>query len=368
LVSFGQGLQHYLEQTAEKMGSDKLIVQAKGFAPPGAGGVSFSKEDLEILAKTHSIDESAGLMFAQAEVKLKDGAKPKFVYATGSPTGPERRLVQQVFSLELLSGRDIKKGDKLKAALGFSYSIPDKVFSKAINAGDSILINGEKVDVVGIYKSIGNPQDDSNAYLSKEGFQEIFSRGDVFDMVLLRTEKVADARSAADAVSERFRKHKGQEKGEEDFHVQTFEQIVETFGTVINVLNGVLVVIALISVLIAAINIMNTMYTAVLERTKEIGIIKAVGSKEIDIIQIFMVEAGFLGFVGGAFGVLMGMSIASLGGSIAKNAGLGLLQPVFPWWLIAGCLLFSSVIGAASGLLPSLQAARQNPVEALRYE
>ena len=137
---------------------------------------------------------------------------------------------------------------------------------------------------------------------------------------------------------------------------------------VINILIGILVLIALISVFVAAVNIMNTMYTSILERTNEIGVMKSIGAKNRFILLIFMMESGILGLIGGSIGIGFGYVIAQFGGLIARNAGLGMLRPAYPLWLIIGCLLFAFVVGSGSGLLPSIQASRLNPVDALRYE
>ena len=150
--------------------------------------------------------------------------------------------------------------------------------------------------------------------------------------------------------------------------MQTFEDALATFGVVINVINGVLFLIALISLIVASVNIMNTMYTAVLERTKEIGVMKAIGATNEEILLIFVFESGFLGFLGGLIGVIIGYAISVTGGDIAAASGYALLKPIFPWYLIMGCLLFATLVGTGAGLLPARQASRQRPVDALRYE
>ena len=113
---------------------------------------------------------------------------------------------------------------------------------------------------------------------------------------------------------------------------------------------------------------MNTMYTAVLERTKEIGVMKAIGAQNKDVMIIFVFESGFLGMIGGIIGVFSGWVVAALGGKFAAASGFALLQPVFPAVLVIGCVVFAFLIGALAGLLPALQAAKLKPVDALRYE
>jgi putative ABC transport system permease protein len=269
---------------------------------------------------------------------------------------------------EVVEGRGLKKGDKLKANLGHNYRTANKVFKKALNVGDKIIVNGIDVDIVGFYDEVGNPEDDRNVYLTFEGFKEIFDKGDEYQTIVIRAADDQSPTELAEKIGDKFRKRKGQKEGQEDFHVQTFEQMRETFGTVSIVLNAVLVIIALISLVVAAVNIMNTMYTAVLERTKEIGIMKAIGSRNSDILFVFVFESGLLGLVGGILGVLLGYGIAKFGELMARQSGLAMLKPYFPWWLTIGCLMFAFLVGAGSGLLPAIHASKQKPVDALRYE
>lgn len=114
---------------------------------------------------------------------------------------------------------------------------------------------------------------------------------------------------------------------------------------------------------------MNTMYTSVLERTKEIGTMKAVGAKNSDVLLIFLFESGLLGLIGGTIGVLLGIGLGKGVQLIATNAlGTNLLQASITFPLVAGALLFSFLIGTLSGVLPAMQAARLKPADALRYE
>jgi putative ABC transport system permease protein len=243
------------------------------------------------------------------------------------------------------------------------------VFARPLATGSRITINNQPFEVVGFFKEIGNPSDDMNIYLSYAGMESLYPEvKDKYVMAVIRAAQDVKPSELADKIQEKLRKHDGLKKGEETFYVQTFEDLLATFAIILDVINGVLVLIALISVIVASVNIMNTMYTSVMERTKEIGVMKAIGARNSDIYNIFVLESGVLGFIGGAIGILFGYIVASIGGAIAANAGLGLLKPIFPWYLIAGCLLFATAVGAVSGILPAKQAAQQKPVDSLRYE
>ena len=114
---------------------------------------------------------------------------------------------------------------------------------------------------------------------------------------------------------------------------------------------------------------MNTMYTAVLERTKEIGIMKAIGAKNSDILLLFLIESGILGLIGGVIGVILGMTLSkSVELIAAQYIGSPLIKASFSLTLILGALAFSVIVGSISGVFPAIQASKLKPVDALRYE
>jgi putative ABC transport system permease protein len=144
---------------------------------------------------------------------------------------------------------------------------------------------------------------------------------------------------------------------------------LSSFDAILNIITVFLVGIAAISLLVGGIGIMNTMYTSVLERTKEIGTMKAVGAKNSDILWIFLFESGLIGFIGGFMGVLLGYGISKTVEIIAiTTLNTTLLRAAVPAYLIFGCLGFAFLIGALSGTIPALMASKLKPVDALRYE
>ena len=370
LISFGQGLSAYVKQIGQEAGADKLIAQPKGFGPPGTSSTPITKDDLDFIKKANDVSEATGMVVQQAEASLDKDKPGKWVFTMGMSTIPsEQRLIDESFGgIGILKGRNLKKGDSKKAVVGYNYQFADKIFSKPLNLGDKIFVNDIQFKIVGFYEEIGNSQDDSNAYITIEDAEELFDVKDEYAFVYIRAEKGANPSELAARLEEKLRKEKGQKEGEETFFIQTFEQLLETFGTILLVLNAVLVIIAGISILVAAVNIMNTMYTAVLERTKEIGVMKSIGARNSTILFMFFMESGIIGLIGGFIGILFGYGLAKLGSFIAASAGFALLKPAFPWWLTAGSLAFSFMVGAASGLFPARAASRLKPVDALRYE
>ncbi|MBN2112374.1 ABC transporter permease [Candidatus Woesearchaeota archaeon] len=369
LSSFGLGLQHLMEEIAKTMGTDKIMMMPKDYMTAlDKSNVRFTEEDLDFLRKINGVEEATGMIMCSSKVKFKD-YKEKYPYVMGMSTEPkEERLAEEMFAgYGIEKGRALKKGDVLKATLGYNYLVPDRIFKKPVSLGDKIEINNVKVEVVGFYEEIGNPSDDMNVYISLEGYKEIFEEEDYF-FILLRAAPDQDATALADKIKERFRKYKGQKEGQEEFFAQTYVQMMESYDAALNVLIGILVLIALVSVVVAAVNIMNTMYTSILERTREIGIMKSVGARNRFILLVFITESGVLGLIGGLIGLGVGYLIAKTGGLIAIASGVSMLQPYFPYWLVIGCIFFAFFVGAIAGLLPAYQASQLKPVDALRYE
>jgi putative ABC transport system permease protein len=171
---------------------------------------------------------------------------------------------------------------------------------------------------------------------------------------------------AVNQIEDLLRKRRDVEKGQEDFQVSTPQAMLSTVNQILAGIQAFIVLIAFVSILVGAIGIINTMTTAVLERRKEIGIMKAIGAKNTDIFTQFLIEAGLLGLVGGILGVLAGVALSFLG-ILGINSFIGTsVKPTINFSLVFGALLGSFLIGAISGLVPAMNAARQNPVEALR--
>ncbi len=368
LISLGQGLQEAIKDQFEQVGTDKIIVMPGGsFYGIGGGEVDLTEKDVEIVGKAYGIEAVTGMLYKMGRVEYKDKVTYTWLMAI-SLEKESRELIESMQSVYVEKGRDLENGDKYKALIGYLLS-DGSVLKKEVKAGDRISIEGTDFEVVGIMGVIGNPQDDSSIMLPIDTAREIFNEPEKVDMIFAQVKQGEEPSRVAETVEKDLRKFRGLKKGEEDFEVQTLQEMAETYLIILNIVNVVLIGVAAISLVVGAIGIMNTMYTSVLERTREIGIMKAIGARNSDIAQIFLIESGLLGLAGGLIGTIIGISI-SKGVEVIAAAYLKttLLKAHFPLQLILGALAFSFIIGALSGLLPALQASRQNPVDALRYE
>ena len=368
LISLGQGLEQAITAQFQEFGSDRIIIQERGLqGPPGSGTAKSTKlteSDLRVIKKVDGVKGAAGIIVKTAKVEYKD--ELNFVFVFGLPQSPDEKEIISFFDVE--HGRNIKEGDRDKAVVGVRYT-EGKVFSNEINIGDKINIEGRDFRVVGVLERIGNPFDDSAIMIDKEAIKEIYNIENEESMIHAKVDNIEDIVKVKENIEKELRKSRGEEKGKETFQVTTADQLLQSFSNIFAIVQAVLVGIAAISLLVGGIGIMNTMYTSVLERTREIGIMKAIGAKDSDVLTLFLFESGLIGFIGGAIGVAIGLGLSKTAEYFATiQLGTNLLKASTEPWIIIGALLFSFVIGTLSGTLPAMQASRLNPVEALRYE
>jgi putative ABC transport system permease protein len=369
IISLGQGLQATIDEQFNALGADKILVQPGASALGGATSVKLTEADREVLARTPGVERTVGVAYKSARIEFKNDQA--FGLVMGVTLKDDNMLWHDVQADSVVVGRDLTKTDTFKTYLGYDFSQDKKVFPRAVQLHDHITINGQQFEVVGFQKDMGNANDNQAIQISDEAYARVFGQRiqDNYMMIMVQTSPGDNPSQVADVLKHNLRKHRGLKEGDEDFTLQTTEQLQESFNSILLIVQVVIVGIAAISLLIGGIGVMNTMYTAVLERTNEIGIMKAIGARNSDVLLIFLIESGMLGLVGGAIGVSLGLAVArlvELGGTLAL--GTPYLRAWWSWGLIGGALAFSFVVGAISGLAPAWQASRQKPVDSLRYE
>jgi putative ABC transport system permease protein len=258
------------------------------------------------------------------------------------------------------------RGDTFVAAVGYAFTDRDRYGGRAMHVGDNLLINGHKIEIVGVLERQGGVEDDG-IFINEDALRAIANVPERYSMIVAQLESEDDIPLATEAIAKNLRSSRGVKERQEDFVIQTPSDFIASFNAVIGGVTYVLVGIAGISLIVGGIGIMNTMYTAVLERTREIGIMKAVGARNRDVLTIFLFESGLLGLVGGLIGVLSGVLMSQFvvfAGSAAL--GPGIITAQFSPQLIGGALLFSFLVGALAGTLPAYEASKLPPVEALQ--
>ena len=369
LISLGQGLEKAITEQFSEVGVDKLTIQAAetGFGPPGSTALkNLNEDDFNAIEKTKGIKVAAKRYIRGVEVEFKD--KISYIIISSLPNDKEARdLVVNAINLDVVEGRLLKPSDGYKVLVGNNFHELER-FPKKINVGDKLKINGYEFEVVGVLDKLGNPQFNEIFLINEDVLEEVLDiKEGESDIIVAQVDNVDNIDKISEDVKKALRKSRDVEKGKEDFSVQTPQQAIESYVAILDIVQVILIGIAAISLIVGGIGIMNTMYTAVLERTREIGVMKSIGAKNSDILSIFLIESGILGLVGGGIGVVLGISFSKL---VEVGAGIGLgpgiLLADISFKLIFGALAFSFLIGTLSGILPAKQAAELQPVDALR--
>lgn len=368
LISLGNGLETAITGQFGALSVDTLTIQGAdtGFSPPGSTAVrKMTEHDLDIIESVSGIKITIPryLRFAELEYNKIVGFA-----AIGSVPEDQDQIkeVYETASIKIAQGRLLEKGDSGVVVLGDDF-VKNDLYGKPIRVGSEVTIKNENFKVVGIIERSSTFFLNGAVFMMEDDIKDLFEVGDEIDFIVVRVEDKNQIEEIADEISRKLRRDRGQKIGEEDFEVQTPSQSLGTVNTIINVINIVVTGIALIALLVGGIGIANTMFTSVLERTKQIGVMKAIGAKNSDILSIFLIESALLGLIGGLVGAFIGLTLA-IGVSQIANAALGneifSVSVSFP--LLLGAVSFALLIGILSGIVPALQASKLNPVEALR--
>ena len=365
MVSIGNGAKATIQSSIESLGSNLLTI-IPGIVQPGRGIVSSGRGAAQTL-KNEDIDI----------VKMIDGVaavspevSSRFqVVATGNNTNTTIVGVMpdylKVHNLSLVNGSFIseanQRGIGRQAILG--ATVATDLFGDEDPLGRTIRINKINFNVVGVLAAKGGAGfsgPDDTIFVPLSTMQKILSGMDYLSMLVV---SVADKNKMAEvkdlATDALLVKHRVEEA---DFSIISQEDILGALSTVIDTFTLFLAAIASISLLVGGIGIMNMMLTTVTERTKEIGLRKAIGAKKKDINLQFLSEAVMLTFIGGFIGVILGWLISY----IITSTGIIITEITLSSVLLAFGV--SAGIGIVFGYYPARQAGLLNPIDALRYE
>lgn len=348
LVSLSLGAQRAIERQFAKLGADVIFVVPAG----GLGEPRPAQLDLSLLKNIAGV-RSVGAVRREI-LSVKSTATPGFLTVVGVRPFDDTKLFG---ALELAEGRLFGWGqDEVVLGAGAARELK-------VALGESVAIQNRVFRVVGLLKRTGNDQDDYALYLSLEKLEELVGEKGLVSIAFVRAAPDVDPTMLAQEIQRVLR----ESLAEREFIVQSSKQLSELVSGVLTVLRWTLGAIAGISLLVGGVGVTNTMLMAILERTHEIGVLKAVGARREHIIALFLIESSLLGLLGGVAGVLVGGAIAqSITLAARQFLRTDLFSVALDGTLILGALGFSTLLGALAGLWPAARAARLDPVEALR--
>ncbi len=367
LISLGEGLREAITGQFSSLGTDILMVQSSGsgFGPPGSTAVNkITQRELEIIEQVPGVKEAIPRLIRSVTVDYNE--QRVFGTATSIPDNQEYiDLIFKNINIEVAQGRFLRATDTNKIVIGSDYD--KERFEKEIMAGSKIKIQGESFEVIGIMEKSSSFIFNDVIFMIEKDLQDLLNAENDIDFIMVQVENEDEIEMVAERIERQLRKERDLEIGEEDFSVQTPLQSISAVNNILTIVNLIFLGIASISLIVGGIGIANTMYTSVLERKREIGVMKSIGAKNSDILLIFIFESGLLGLVGGIIGSLIGLGLAfSASELIGASLGAISLKVQISYTLIFTAVLFSFLVGTLAGILPAMQAAKMNPVEALR--
>ena len=370
IMSIGEGLKKDITSQLESFGSDSMFIipvnieKSKMSLGSMGGGTTSGKlfeKDVEKINGIAGIKSVSKLAYGRASLEFKEKKISSLVYAATS------EMFGQWSNMYVLEeGRFFKDSEEEVAVLGNDAA--NELFGKdQLRVGNFLTINGKKYRVVGILKKIGSSlsqNDDQSIFVpfgqGKELFGTQLSKNEI-SFISVKIEEGADAEQVKEKIDSALASLHRVTLEEKDFTVVTADFVNKTIGAILDMVTAFLFMITLISAVVGGIGIANTMFTSVIERTKEIGIMKAVGASRWDITLIFLVESMVIGLVGGLIGIASGVLILY----VISTFGVPVLIRVE---LVVFALMFSLLVGLVSGMFPARQAAALDPVEALGFE
>jgi putative ABC transport system permease protein len=358
LITISKSMDNAVQEQFEKMGISSIRVVPGGLFGPPTGSLGLDADLKDKIEEVKGVEYVDSVIIDYAITILNNEEQIITITSYDTTIGNKGFLDTDINTEQ---GRFFSSGEKGSVIIG--YDIAYDTYEKDVHLKNTLTINHQKFKVIGILEETGTDID-GRAYMALDDAQELFEKENTVNVFVVKTSSGLDSTEIGAKIEEKLLKS----MDEEEFQVYTPEQLLAQIGAMLAVIQIVLTSIASIALLVGAIGIMNSMFTAVLERTREIGVMKAVGATNNDILIIFLIEAGLMGTVGGMIGTAIGTLLAFLVEWGAVLAGYSLFSVKIEPSIIIGAIVFSFVIGALAGIIPAYRAAKLRPIDALHYE
>lgn len=371
LVSIGRGAESTITGSIEGIGTNLLFV-FRGGSDEVRNPKPITLGDAEAIADPFLAPSVVGV----APVLTGDAQITGAGESTSSPLYGATPDYAQVRNLDLTEGSFIDASHLLgrSSVVVLGPDTAEQLFGRRSGlVGETVRIEGQPFRVIGILEERGGSafsNQDEQAIIPLTTAQTRLLRrstSDRVDIIFAQAISPEGVAQATEEIAQVLRTRHRTEIGADDFTIFSQQDFIATAGTITNVLTIFLGGIAAISLLVGGIGIMNIMLVSVTERTREIGLRKAVGAKKSDILFQFLAESSVLSMIGGLIGILLGWGISLAVGQIAA-ANDAAINPTLSPDIILLATVFSTAVGLFFGIYPANRAANLEPVEALRYE
>jgi len=357
LVALGSGAKQEVEDQVEGLGSNIIIVVPGKFELGSAPSVSrLTLDDVDLLGRVTGDRDRVAVSVASGET-VSVGRREAFVTVNGVNESVPNVFDRPMARGEYITGSDV---DTRRRVVVLGDSVVRRIFGDVDPLGRQVAIAGVRFRVIGVFAPVGQTfgvDRDAEVHIPVTAAQRLFGvdRIDALAVKAPTAESVADLqRRLVAALQDRY-------DGDE-FSAVTQTQILGTIGRILSLLTLVLAAIAAISLIVGGVGVSNIMLVSVRERTREIGLRKALGARQRDILLQFLIEAVLLCVVGGLIGIGLGVGTSLLVAAVSP------LPAVIAWWSPVLAFAVSAAVGIFFGVAPARRAGRLDPVVALRTE
>jgi len=369
ILAIGAGVKKAVQDQITGVVNANAIAVASGkinLKGGGGGASSFAAStltlnDISKLSKLNHIKAVAPMSLINASIA--NGAivsSTELMLATTAP-------FSQTQTLKFSEGRFLANSDNGKNVVVLGGAAKEDLFGSNNALGSTVTIKGTKFTVIGILQTSDSaassfsagPSLENAVYLPLDTATRLLGSAPPINRILVQVDDSSNVNNVASNMKSTMLKN---HDGQEDFTVLTQKDILSTVDTVLSLLTTFIVAIASISLLVGGIGIMNIMLVSVTERTREIGLRKAIGASSSTVLSQFLIEAVVLSLLGGALGIAAAIGLATLAGKLAK------ISPVFTPNSIGLAVGVSAAVGIIFGIAPAIKAARKRPIQALKAE
>lgn len=367
LLSLSEGMKGAMMQQLKMMGNDLIIIfpgEISDLTTIMHGGLELTEDDIKAVKKSEGVETVVPMNYKGEAVR--HGGRVKTILINGVSWEDGMDLLKNDMGWDLIAGQWPIAG---KREIIVGKAVSEDIFP-GMEVGAEVTISGKKFKVVGILKSLGNKQDDSTITMDLDLFSEVTGERTGAKMIMAKVKSGYSVDDVVENIEDNLNESRKRRRGEDlpSFSVLSSEKIAGIVGNIMMMVQVAIFGFASIAIIVGGIGIMNTMYTSVHERIREIGIMKAVGAKGRTITILFLIESGFFGLFGGLGGIILGLGVAKAAEFAVQTTGAFYLKASITPQLILFGLTFSFLIGCIAGYLPSRSASKLKPVDALRYE
>jgi putative ABC transport system permease protein len=357
LVAIGSGAKQEVESQVEGLGSNIIFVFPGSVEFGAAPSISrLQLEDVEYLGRVIGNPDAIATTVSSGE-QVSVGSTEVFSTIAGTNENVPNVFTRPVARGEYLTATDVDTRRRV-AVLG--ANVADQLFGDIEPLGRQITIAGVRFRVIGVFEEVGSAfgvSRDDEVHIPVTTAQQLFGV-DRIDALAVKAPTIDDVELVKDDVLSAL----DEKYPDEEFSAVTQTQILGTLGEILGLLTLVLAAIAAISLLVGGVGVSNIMLVSVRERTREIGLRKALGARRRDITVQFLIEAVLLTTVGGVIGMLIGVGVSLLADSLTP------LPASIAWWSPVLAFSVSVAVGVFFGVFPARRAGRLEPVQALRTE